>query len=59
VTNTEFTSNKLKINVSIGVASYPENAKELGGLLTATKNALVEAKRYRDKNIFWCENFFI
>jgi diguanylate cyclase (GGDEF)-like protein len=58
IKNTGFTSNSLKINVSIGIASYPENAKELSSLLTATKNALVEAKRNREKNIYWCETFF-
>jgi diguanylate cyclase (GGDEF)-like protein len=40
-----FTKEKLKIMVHVGLASYPENSKDLGGLLTAVRNALLEAKR--------------
>jgi diguanylate cyclase (GGDEF)-like protein len=53
-----FTARRFKVKVSIGIASYPENAKDLGGLLTATKDALVEAKQNSDKNIFRCKSFF-
>jgi diguanylate cyclase (GGDEF)-like protein len=58
IKDSRFTARRLKITVSMGIASYPENAKDLGGLFTATKNALVEAKRNRDKNTYWCDAFF-
>jgi diguanylate cyclase (GGDEF)-like protein len=56
---TKFTKHKLSIDVSIGIASYPENAKELSGLLTATKNALIDAKRDLNEKIVLSESFFI
>ena len=41
----EFTDKKLKVKVFIGIASFPENANSLNGLLVAVKNALMSAKR--------------
>ncbi len=41
----EFTDKKLKVKVFIGIASFPENANSLNGLLVAVKNALMNAKR--------------
>ncbi len=41
----EFTDKKLKIFVFIGIASFPEHANSLNGLLVAVKNALMNAKR--------------
>jgi diguanylate cyclase (GGDEF)-like protein len=43
--NKEFTPQKLKINFFIALANYPENCSTLDGLLTATRHALLEAKR--------------
>ncbi len=40
-----FTKEKLKIRVHMGLANYPANSKNLNGLLTAVRNALLEAKR--------------
>ncbi len=40
-----FTKESLEINVHIGIAAYPLNGKALSGLLTAVRNALLEAKR--------------
>ena len=59
IRKTKFTKHKLHIDVSIGIASYPENAKELSGLLTAIKNALLDAKRHPKETIVLSENFFI
>ncbi len=40
-----FSREKLNINFFMGVSNYPENCSSLDGLLTATRNALLEAKR--------------
>ncbi|MGD9900760.1 MAG: GGDEF domain-containing protein, partial [Calditrichaceae bacterium] len=45
VKETEFTQNKLKVRFFTGVANFPENCSGISGLLTAAKNALLEAKR--------------
>lgn len=39
-----FTENELEIQVSMGVANFPENCKEVNGLVTAAKKALIKAK---------------
>ncbi len=45
VREADFTEKKLKIGLFIGVATFPENANSLNGLLIAVKNALMAAKR--------------
>lgn len=45
INNKEFTKEKFKIKVSMGLACYPVNSKSLEGLLTAVRNSLLEAKR--------------
>ncbi|APF19061.1 sensor domain-containing diguanylate cyclase [Caldithrix abyssi] len=45
VQETEFTEKKLRVGVFIGIATFPENANSLNGLLIAVKNALMLAKR--------------
>jgi diguanylate cyclase (GGDEF)-like protein len=45
INNRLFTKAKLKIKLYVGLASYPENSNDLNGLLTAVRNALLEAKR--------------
>ena len=45
VSETKFTEHKLEISLFIGVANFPQNAKSVDGLITATKNALLNAKR--------------
>ncbi len=49
VQESEFTERKLKITVFIGIATFPENANSLNGLLIAVKNALLKAKRQTEK----------
>lgn len=45
----EFTEQRLKLNVTIGVANYPENCVTLNGLINAVKHALLESKRHQEK----------
>ncbi|MBN1406270.1 MAG: sensor domain-containing diguanylate cyclase [Calditrichaceae bacterium] len=45
----EFTEQKLKLAVTIGVANYPENCVTLNGLINAAKHALLESKRHQEK----------
>ncbi len=45
VKDAEFTQKKLKIRFFTGVANFPDNCSGISGLLTAAKNALLEAKR--------------
>ncbi len=45
VSETKFTEHNLDISLFVGVANFPDNAKSIDGLLTATKNALLNAKR--------------
>jgi diguanylate cyclase (GGDEF)-like protein len=52
INNTEFTTQKLKLDLSVGIANFPENASSAAGLLTAVKNALVESKRKEGGHIF-------
>jgi diguanylate cyclase (GGDEF)-like protein len=59
IKETEFTKQTLKIDVSIGLANLPQNAEEMGGLITATKNALAEAKRHPTSNIVPSQTFFV
>ena len=47
--NAEFTDQKLKVKVSVGVSNYPENCTTLNGLLNAAKHALLESKRHEEK----------
>jgi diguanylate cyclase (GGDEF)-like protein len=58
ITSSSFTEHKIMIDVTIGLASFPENAKDINGLLTATKNALSEAKRKANVNIFESPVFY-
>lgn len=53
-----FTLHNLKIDVSMGIANFPENSKSLNGLLTATKNALLESKRNPDLKIIKSDKYF-
>lgn len=48
--DTEFTDQKLKLMVSVGVANYPQNCTTLKGLLNAVKHALLESKRHAEKS---------
>ncbi len=50
----EFTKEKIKIKISMGLASYPTNSKTLDGLLSAVRNALFEAK-HSMKEIYYLE----
>ncbi len=54
----KFTDKKLNIDVSIGIAGFPEHAHTAGGLVTASKNALVESKRSSDHRITLAGNFY-
>jgi len=45
IQNSVFTSQTIEVNVLIGVAAYPTHAASLNGLITATKNGLLSAKR--------------
>lgn len=58
ITTTPFTNRRLNIEMSIGIANFPENANTLTGLITATKNALLEAKRSPDRSIFTSQTLF-
>jgi diguanylate cyclase (GGDEF)-like protein len=58
IRETIFTDNLLEIDVSIGIANFPANAKDAGGLLTATKNALAEAKRHPSARIIQAKNYY-
>ncbi|TFH02704.1 MAG: diguanylate cyclase [Calditrichales bacterium] len=58
ITDATFTDHQLKIDVSIGVAGYPDNAGDLNGLLIATKYSLAEAKRHPHLRIYRSEMFF-
>jgi diguanylate cyclase len=46
---TEFSEQKLKLTVSVGISNYPENSATLDGLLNAAKYALLESKRHEEK----------
>ena len=46
--NAEYTDQKLKFRVMIGVSNYPENCTTLSGLVDAAKHALLESKRHHD-----------
>ncbi len=48
-TKNTFTSRKIRVNVFVGVVSYPQNSTSLNGLLIAAKNALQAAKRMSQK----------
>jgi diguanylate cyclase (GGDEF)-like protein len=58
ISEATFTEHNLQIKVNIGLATYPENASNLDGLLTATKNALYEAKRNRNEFILPCDQYY-
>jgi diguanylate cyclase (GGDEF)-like protein len=58
ITESSFTREKLKIDLSIGLATYPDNAKTFSGLLTAVKHALVECKRNAAVKILKANTFF-
>lgn len=45
----KFGDHHLAVNVYIGIATYPQNAPSLNGLLTASKNALQLAKKMDNK----------
>ncbi len=45
IQNSVFTSQSIKVNVLIGMAAYPNHAASLNGLITATKNGLLSARR--------------
>ena len=45
----EFTDQKLKLTVAVGISNYPENSTTLNGLLNAAKYALLESKRHEEK----------
>ncbi|HID39400.1 MAG TPA: sensor domain-containing diguanylate cyclase [Calditrichaeota bacterium] len=49
VSATKFTKHNLTISLFIGVANFPENAKSIDGLITAAKNALLNAKRAKEE----------
>ena len=53
-----FTDKKLHIDVSIGVAAFPDHARTPAGLVTALKNALVESKRSPEHKICVAGEFF-
>ncbi len=46
-----FTQHEINIDLSVGIASFPVHARDFDHLITATKNALIEAKRKSDSNI--------
>lgn len=48
ITKSEFTNHKLKVDVFIGVANYPDDSESINGLITAAKNALFNAKRRKN-----------
>jgi diguanylate cyclase (GGDEF)-like protein len=48
--NAEYTSQKLKLKVMMGVSNYPENCTTLKGLINAAKHALLESKRHHEKD---------
>jgi diguanylate cyclase (GGDEF)-like protein len=58
LTETSFTRHSLKIDLSIGMATFPDNAKTFSGLLTATKHTLVECKRNAAVKILKADTFF-
>jgi diguanylate cyclase (GGDEF)-like protein len=58
ITESSFAHDKLKIDVSIGLATYPDNARTFSGLLTAVKHALVECKRKATVKILKADTFF-
>jgi len=58
ITETNFTRHGLKIDLSVGLATFPDNAKTFSGLLTALKHALVECKRKATVKILKADTFF-
>lgn len=53
-----FTGQKLKVDLSVGIANYPANAETATGLLTAVKNALMDSKRALNSKIYKSGAFF-
>ena len=58
ISKSQFTSEKLNIDLSIGIANFPGNAESVTGLLTAVKNALMDSKRAANSKIFKSSSFF-
>jgi diguanylate cyclase (GGDEF)-like protein len=58
ITAASFTRHGLKIDLSVGLATFPDNAKTFSGLLTALKHALVECKRKATVKILKADTFF-
>jgi len=58
ISQTEFTEKDLKIDVSIGIAGFPEHSQTAGGLVTASKNALAESKRSPGHRIYVASHYF-
>jgi len=50
-----FTSKNINTTVSIGISSFPQNAKTLDDLLITSKNALFEAQRLGKNRVFFFE----
>ena len=58
ITGKSITTKKLNVNISVGLANYPDNATSVSGLLTAVKNALIESKRISGEKIYTSQAFF-
>jgi len=58
ITKSGYTQQDLKVDLSIGLATFPDNAKNVSGLLTATKHALIECKRKAAVHVLKADTFF-